>query len=173
MRIRSAKFYRKVILHSMQWIAVGLLGSGCETPHQPTPPRREAVVELATSRPLAAYDRFLADAVKARWYDLIEGYPEPDIVAGKVVIRFKLHSDGQVSDLDVQEATVPPAFVLLCEKAIRDPAPFGKWPSEIRLAFGEDERNITFIFYYKNDTQPRARTLREALERRHAPADER
>jgi hypothetical protein len=36
----------------------------------------------------------------------------------------------------------------MCQKAIRDPAPFGEWTREMRLAVGEDSRRITFTFYY-------------------------
>lgn len=132
---------------------------GCETPSKSTP----------TGFP--HYDSCLNGAVQNRWHGLLKSGDYSAEGAGKVVVRFKLHSDGHVSDLSTLEATVSPTLVNPCEKAILDSAPYGKWPREMRLALGADERQITFTFYY-TDTQPRPRTIREALELRHAPTNE-
>lgn len=144
------------------WLVVCLLVAGCETPQ-----RTEIIIKSSSS----AYDRLLVEAVRERWYKLLKADHELVPVAGKVVIRFKLHSDGKVTDVCVVETAVPPLYGLLCEKAICDPAPYGDWSREMRMAAGADDRNITFTFYY-NDTQPRPRTIREALELRHVPTNE-
>ena len=41
-----------------------------------------------------------------------------------------------------------PQFHALWPEAVLDPAPFDKWPREMRLMVGEDFRRITFTFYY-------------------------
>lgn len=161
-------------------IAVCLLTNGCQSP-KPVPILTEAASSspgagevqqglkeglIVAKKPLSAYDRLFTETVLARWHALIKVTPEPGFVAGKVVLRFKLHSDGQVSDFCVVEATVPPAFTIMCEKAVRDPAPFESWPPEQRTTVGADERNITFTFYYHDSSPSRPRTIREAMQQR-------
>lgn len=152
----------RTVLRVALWLGVCLLVAGCETP-----PRTEISFKPSSS----AYDRLLVEAVRDRWYKLLKADHELVPVAGKVVIRFKLHSDGEVTDVCVVETAVPPVYGLLCEKAICDPAPYGEWSREMRMATGADERNITFTFYY-NDPQPRPRTIREVFQLRHAHTDE-
>ncbi|MGC3958815.1 MAG: hypothetical protein QM813_13020 [Verrucomicrobiota bacterium] len=67
---------------------------------------------------------------------------------GKVVVQFNLNYKGEITDIKVTENTVSEMLSLMCEKAIRDPAPFGEWTREMRLAVGEDSRRITFTFFY-------------------------
>lgn len=144
-------FPERLLVCLLSWALVSLTVAGCKTP-QPT----EIVVKPKSS----AYDRVLTDTVQERWHDLLKANPELAPVQGHVVVRFKLHSDGKVSDLLAVETTVPPAHTILCEKAIRDPAPFGEWSREMRIAVGRDERSMTFTFHY--DAQ-RPRTIRDAL----------
>lgn len=151
MQISTVAF--RTLLHSMLGLAVGVLVVGCETPKRP-----EIVIK---SKP-SAYDRLVNDAVRARWYGLVERNTVPP-VKGTVVIRFKLHADGRVTDLIVAETTVPDSLAVLCEKAIRDAAPFGNWPQEMHAVVGADERDITFTFHY--DAQG-SRTIRDALRMR-------
>ena len=67
---------------------------------------------------------------------------------GKVVLKFRLHYDGRVTDLGVTEHTVDELLSLLCQKAVLDPAPFARWPSDMRRMNGEDFRDVQFTFYY-------------------------
>lgn len=177
---RSTTLDGSPVLLLLLGIAVCLFTNGCQSPSQihilteavPHSPGAEEVRltpkenRIVTKKPLSAYDRHFTETIQARWHSLIYGASEPDFVDGKVVLQFKLHSDGQVSDFRVLEATVTSAFVILCEKAVRDPAPFERWPPEMRTTVGADERNITFTFYYHDGSQPRPRTLREVLQQR-------
>jgi len=94
-----------------------------------------------------AYDEALIRAVQNRWYDLLDNRNFAGERTGKVSLQFQLHPDGRVSDLKVLENTVDELLSLLCQKAILDPAPFEKWPTQMRMQIGE-EREIRFTFYY-------------------------
>jgi len=95
-----------------------------------------------------AYDRMLIDAISSRWYDLLDNLSYDAYRQGRVVVQFTLSYKGDISDMRVADNTVTEMLSLMCEKAIRDPAPFGEWSREMRLAVGEDSRRITFTFYY-------------------------
>ena len=66
---------------------------------------------------------------------------------GKVALEFHLHPDGRITDMKVLENTVDELLCLLCQRAILEPAPFAKWPMEMRRLIGED-REIKFTFFY-------------------------
>lgn len=95
-----------------------------------------------------AYDRAFIDAVSSRWYNLLDNLSYDGYKQGKVVVRFTLSYKGEISEVEVIENSVTDILALMCEKAVRDPAPFGEWTREMRLAVGEDSRRITFSFYY-------------------------
>jgi hypothetical protein len=98
--------------------------------------------------PFGAYDRAFIDAVSSRWYDLLDNVSYDGYRRGKVMLQFQLNYDGRITDMKVLENTVTETLSLLCQKAVLDPAPFDKWPREMRLMVGEDFRRITFTFYY-------------------------
>mgnify|MGYP002632043876 CR=1 FL=1 len=92
-----------------------------------------------------AYDEAIVHAIQQRWYDLLESRFAP---RGKVVIEFRLHYDGRITKLKVGDADVGDLYVLLCQKAVQDPAPFPRWPSDMRRQLEADYRDIRFTFYY-------------------------
>ncbi|NBV25305.1 MAG: hypothetical protein EBS05_25750, partial [Proteobacteria bacterium] len=92
-----------------------------------------------------AYDAAIIQAIQQRWYSLLESRPTPH---GKVVVEFRMHYDGRVTDLKVNDADVGELYSLFCQKAIQDPAPFPRWPSDMRRQFQSDHRDVTFTFYY-------------------------
>lgn len=102
---------------------------------------------LAT--PFGAYDAALIDAVRNRWYDLLDQRSFAGARTGKVMLQFHLNADGHVSEMRLMENTVDLTLALLCESAIRDPAPFNPWPGELRRLVGADYREVTFTFYYR------------------------
>jgi hypothetical protein len=59
-----------------------------------------------------------------------------------------LNADGSVSEMTFTENTVDLMLGLLCQSAIKDPAPFGSWPPDMRKLVGADYREVTFTFYY-------------------------
>jgi hypothetical protein len=97
--------------------------------------------------PLGDYIARMVDAVRTRWYKLLENRTAD--VTGKVVVRFRLLPDGRVLDLKREQNEVSELLATLCEQAILDPAPYEKWPREMRLAVPNDYDDITFTFYYE------------------------
>jgi hypothetical protein len=95
-----------------------------------------------------AYDRAFIDAVSSRWYDLLDNMSYDAYRIGLVKLEFNLNYDGRITEMKVVETTVTESLTLLCQKAVLDPAPFDRWPREMRLMVGEDSRRITFTFYY-------------------------
>ncbi len=98
--------------------------------------------------PFGAYDRAIVEAVQNRWYYLLDSGDFARDRTGKVVLEFNLTYDGRVTDMKVVENTVNELLCLLCQKAILDPAPYPRWPAEMRRMIGSDTRHVRFTFYY-------------------------
>lgn len=98
--------------------------------------------------PFGAYDRAVVEAVQNRWYYLLDSGDFARERTGKVVLEFNLTYDGRVTDMKVVENTVNELLCLLCQKAILDPAPYPRWPTEMRRMIGSDTRHVRFTFYY-------------------------
>jgi hypothetical protein len=94
------------------------------------------------------YDRDFIDAVQARWFQLLE---KTATVPGKVVLEFRLHANGRISDMNPVTNEVGELLGIICQQAINDPSPFRPWPMEMRREIGKDYRDITFTFYYLNE----------------------
>jgi hypothetical protein len=93
------------------------------------------------------YDAALVAAITQRWYDLLDSQQFALDRTGKVVLQFRLNYDGTVSGMKVAQNDVGELLGYVCQKAVNDPAPFAKWPSEMRFKLG-DSRDIQFTFYY-------------------------
>ena len=97
--------------------------------------------------PLGDYDRQFIDAVQQRWDYLcaqIQTFHE-----GKVVLEFRLHYDGRISEMKMNEnSTASDLLAVICRQAILDPSPYSKWPIEMRREVGKDFRDVTFTFFY-------------------------
>ena len=111
--------------------------------------RRSLVSSLnVRATPFGAYDAVIIAAVQNRWYYLLDSRDFARDRTGKVVLDFRLNYDGRITDMKVSENTVDELLCLLCQKAIYDPAPFGRWPSDLRRLVGADYREVRFTFYY-------------------------
>jgi outer membrane biosynthesis protein TonB len=95
-----------------------------------------------------AYDRAFIDAVSQRWYDLLDNLSYDAYRSGYVKLEFNLNYDGTITEMKVLETTVTETLTLMCRKAVGDPAPFDRWPREMRLMMNSDSRRITFTFFY-------------------------
>ena len=98
--------------------------------------------------PFGAYDAALVEAVTQRWYDLLDSQQFAMDRTGKVTLRFHLNYDGTITDMKVVQNTVGDLLGYVCQKAVGDPAPFARWPGDMRRMVGENYREITFTFYY-------------------------
>lgn len=94
------------------------------------------------------YDMAIVRAVSQRWYDLLDSHRFAQERTGKVVLHFKLKPDGTVEEMQIAENTVGNLLGYVCEEAVQDVAPFGKWPSDMRREIGANYRDISFTFYY-------------------------
>ena len=102
----------------------------------------------AKATPFGSYDAALIEAIQSRWYDLLDQISYNNYRVGRVVVQFRLHYDGRITDMRIGETTVGDTLALLCQKAILDPAPYDKWPQEMRQMADKDYRDISFTFYY-------------------------
>jgi hypothetical protein len=98
--------------------------------------------------PFGEYDAALVEAISQRWFTLLDEREYASDSRGKVVLQFRLHYDGRITDMNLAENTAGGVLGLICEKAVLDPAPFAVWPSDMRRTLG-DIRNIQFTFYYR------------------------
>ena len=100
------------------------------------------------SSTFASYDQAIVQAIEERWFQLLDENSYSGERVGKVVLEFKFKHDGTVSELKVAETSVGEVLALLCIRAIKDPSPFEKWPSDMRLLFPTGFREVRFTFYY-------------------------
>jgi hypothetical protein len=106
-----------------------------------------AMVDARRS-PFGDYDSVFISMVQACWYQSLDENKYMLDRRGKVALTFRLHYDGRISQLEVAENTVGDMLSLLCQRAVLKPAPFPKWPREMRQMVGSDYREVKFTFYY-------------------------
>lgn len=99
------------------------------------------------STPFGEYDLRMIAAVQERWWALLEERHYALERTGKVVLKFRLHGDGSVSQMTTAESTVGETLSFTCEAAVMGASPFGRWPSVLK-AQALDPREITFTFHY-------------------------
>ena len=99
----------------------------------------------AKGTPLGDYDARIVDAIRTKWYALLDGKASP---RGHVTIEFRLYSNGSVRNVKTTDKDVDELFSYLCQSAIITPAPYEKWPDAVRAIIGRDYRDVKFTFYY-------------------------
>jgi hypothetical protein len=97
--------------------------------------------------PFGAYDEAFIAAVQQRWYDLLDTSHFTQ-QSGKVVLEFRLMYDGRITDMKCIGNDVGELLALLCRRAVTDPAPYAKWPDDMKRMIGNNYREVTFTFYY-------------------------
>jgi hypothetical protein len=99
-----------------------------------------------------AYDAALIDAVTQCWYNYIDEQHYALDRQGRVIVQFRLHSDGSVTDLklvgDTVDDNVGGVWAYICQAAIEKAAPFASWPSDMLHQIGSNFREVRFTFYY-------------------------
>ena len=95
----------------------------------------------------AEYDARFYEAVCQRWWDLLDSRQFARDRSGKVILQFRLNYDGTITDMKVVENDVGDLLGYVCQKAVLDPAPFARFPSDMRRKLG-DATSIQFAFYY-------------------------
>lgn len=118
--------------------------------HQDGGARRRALSPSldALGTTFGAYDAAVVEAVQQRWDDLLDSGSFAQDRSGRVTLRFHLNYDGTISDMQVVDNTVGELLGYVCQQAITDPAPYAKWPEDMRREIAANFREITFTFYY-------------------------
>ena len=94
------------------------------------------------------YVRAIIEAVSDRWFQLLDSHRFAEDRTGKVIVYFKLQADGTITEVKLLENTVGHLLGYVCEEAVQEAAPFGKWPEDLRHALNANSREISFTFYY-------------------------
>jgi hypothetical protein len=102
----------------------------------------------AMRTPYGDYDRDFIDAVRNRWYELLNNREYN--VPGKVVLEFDLHPDGRVTGMSNSVNEVNLLLETFCESAVLDPAPYKPWTEQMRLLIS-NPRHLRFTFYYETE----------------------
>lgn len=98
--------------------------------------------------PLGSYDAKFIAAVQQCWFALLEEQRYSLDRQGKVVLDFRLTYDGRITELKVVESDVGDIYTTICQLAINKPAPYEKWPNDVRKMVGGNYRDVRFTFYY-------------------------
>ena len=93
------------------------------------------------------YTQRMMEAIQSSWWDIIERSRFESITRGSVVIRFRLHRDGTVTDAEILLSEVPRIMSLACKDSVMAPAPFDSWRPDMVAMFGEDD-TVTITFHY-------------------------
>ena len=94
------------------------------------------------------YDRAIIESVTQRWYDLLDSRRFALDRTGIVTLHFRLKSDGTVHETQVVDNSVGELLGYVCQSAVEEAAPFGKWPPDMLRMIGSNFRDITFTFHY-------------------------
>jgi len=94
------------------------------------------------------YSQRMMEAIQSTWWDLLFRARMESYQTGMVVVRFKLHRDGTISDLVVVETGVGTMPTFACKDAISACAPFDAWRPDMVAQFGEaDVVTIRFLYH--------------------------
>ncbi|HTG43219.1 MAG TPA: cell envelope integrity protein TolA [Verrucomicrobiae bacterium] len=98
--------------------------------------------------PFGSYDALFIAAVQARWFSLLDERDFAGAQSGKVLVEFRLHQDGRITNLSVINSDVSEILSWFCQRAILDPSPYRPFPTDLRREMDRDYREIRFTFYY-------------------------
>jgi outer membrane biosynthesis protein TonB len=94
------------------------------------------------------YAQRMMEAIQSSWWDIIDRMRLESAVRGTVVVRFKLHRDGSITDATILFENVPRLMALACKDAVQSPAPFDAWRADMVALFGTSD-DVTITFHYR------------------------
>lgn len=94
------------------------------------------------------YMQRMMEAIQSGWWDIIERSRFQSVSSGSVLIRFKLHRDGTVTDAQILNSDVQRIMALACKDAVMAPAPYDAWRTDMVALYGEDDI-VTIHFIYR------------------------
>lgn len=110
--------------------------------------RFRLTTSLKQNTPYGKYDLAIVEAVTKKWYDILASQKFAKDRTGTVVLRFRLHPDGTVTDLVSLKCNVGEVLNYVCIESVKAAAPFAPWPPDMEKLINAHYREITFEFYY-------------------------
>jgi len=111
--------------------------------------RKRAKVSIdAKGSELGVYSGKLIEAITQCWYDKLDAYPGNIPPGGRVVVQFRVHLDGRVTETRTASSTVGALQSYFCVQSITEPAPFDEWPESMHRMLGKDYHDVQFTFHY-------------------------
>jgi len=94
------------------------------------------------------YTQRMLEAIQSSWWSIIERSRFESVTRGNVIVRFRLHRDGTVTDARVLSTEVTRVMTLACKDAVMAPAPYDIWRADMVAMYGEsDTVTINFIYH--------------------------
>lgn len=94
------------------------------------------------------YTQRMLEAIQSSWWSIIERSRFEGVSRGHVIVRFRLHRDGTVTDAQVLGTEVTRVMTLACKDAVMAPAPYDIWRADMVAMYGEsDTVTINFIYH--------------------------
>jgi outer membrane biosynthesis protein TonB len=93
------------------------------------------------------YTQRMMEAIQSSWWSIIERSRFEGVVRGSVVVRFRLHRDGTVTDTQILGTEVTRVMSLACKDAVMAPAPYDIWRADMVAMYGESD-TVTINFHY-------------------------
>ena len=94
------------------------------------------------------YTQRMMEAIQSSWWSIIERSRFEGVSRGNVIVRFRLHRDGTVTDAQVLGTEVTRVMTLACKDAVMAPDPYDIWRADMVAMYGEsDTVTINFIYH--------------------------
>jgi outer membrane biosynthesis protein TonB len=93
------------------------------------------------------YTQRMLEAIQSSWWSIIERSRFEGLSRGNVIVRFRLHRDGTVTDARVLSSEVTRVMTLACKDAVMAPAPYDIWRADMVAMYGESD-TVTINFLY-------------------------
>ena len=94
------------------------------------------------------YTQRMLEAIQSTWWSIIERSRFEGVTRGSVIVRFRLHRDGTVTDAQILGSEVTRVMSLACKDAVMAPAPYDIWRADMVAMYGEsDTVTINFIYH--------------------------
>jgi len=97
----------------------------------------------------AQYKAELNKSITRSWYDIEDHMDRTQITPGNVMVRFRLGSDGQISDVSVIRGNTGMAEALAAEQAVSSQGKFKPWPEGMAQQIGSSYLWMTMTFEYR------------------------
>jgi outer membrane biosynthesis protein TonB len=93
------------------------------------------------------YTQRMMEAIQSSWWSIIERSRFEGVARGSVVVRFRLHRDGTVTDTQILGTEVTRVMSIACKDAVMAPAPYDIWRADMVAMYGESD-TVTINFHY-------------------------